>query len=101
MEFKWYFEEEDFQEAQASTIEDEIYGFIDVITENGSYYLDIHKEYYSSKDNGYDIEVFALNDDGSHGIWYGSIHEIKSATTFERFKKRAEKLIAKFIMELN
>lgn len=100
MIFEWFFEEEDFKKAQESKVEDDIYGFITVATENEKYLIDIHKEYYNSKDNKYDIEVYYENEGGGHGSWIGYINEIKSATSLERFKERAEKLITKFIEEL-
>lgn len=99
MIFEWCFEEEDFRKAQESEVEDDIYGWIYISTEKDKYVIDIHKEYYSSKDNGYDMEVYYENDDGGHGCWINSIRDIRSAVSLERFKKRAEKLITKFIEE--
>ena len=99
MIFEWFFGEEDFRKAQESKVEDDIYGCVYVSTEKNKYFIDIHKEYYNSKDNGYDMEVYYENDDGGHGMWIDSIHDIRSAASLKRFKKRAEKLLSKFIIE--
>lgn len=95
--FDWYFDQEDFNKANESRVEDDIFGAVFVSTKENKYYIDIHKEYYSSIDNGYDLEIYEDLEEGGHGYWYGSIHEIRSAVSLERFKKRAEKLIGDFV----
>ena len=99
MKFEWFFNEEDFKESQKSTVEDDIFGNICVNTDKEKYLIDIHKEYYNTKEKGYDLEVYYENEDGSHGLWLGSLRGINSSVSLERFKKRAEKIITKFIME--
>ncbi len=96
MKYEWCFNEKAFKAAKASTIEDEIYGWVFIQTEANRYYVDIHKEYYNSRDNGYDLEVY-IDEDGHHGKWLGNVNEIRSASTLERFKKRAESLLAEFV----
>ena len=101
MKFEWFFEEDEFQNAQISTVEDDIYGFVCIQTDSDKYIVDIHKEYYNSKNNGYDLEVYRENKDGGRGIWVASLKEIKSVTSmcdpFGKFKSRAEKLLAEFL----
>lgn len=97
MIFEWFFNEEDFKKSQESTVEDDIFGNICVATENDKYLIDIHKEYYNAKENGYDLEVYYENKEGGHGPWIGSVTDINSAVSLERFKKRAEELITEYI----
>ncbi len=101
VKFKWFFNENDFANAQKSTIEDDIFGFIHIKTANEKYIVDIHKEYYNSKDCGYDLEVYHMKD-GGHGLWLGSLHDIKSVTSMcdplSKFKSRAEKILTDFII---
>lgn len=101
MDFEWHFEEEDFAEAQNSTLEDEIYGSVSVKSAKETYLVDIHKEYYNAKDCGYDLEVFHENVDGTHGVWIGNVNSIRSISAMcdplGKFKKRAEKLLTDFI----
>lgn len=99
MKFEWFFNEEDFKESQEFTAEDDIFGNICVITDKKKYLIDIHKEYYSEKEKGYDLEIYYENEDGGHGLWLDSLRGINSSVSLERFKKRAEKIIKKFIME--
>lgn len=103
MNFEWYFDEEDFANAQRFTGEDDIFGFVYVRTANEKYIVDIHKEYYNSKDCGYDLEVYYENEDGSHGLWLGSMKNIRSVTAMcdplGKFKKRAERCLSEFISE--
>ncbi|MBR1441255.1 MAG: hypothetical protein IJ589_08530, partial [Lachnospiraceae bacterium] len=75
MDFEWFFGEDDFQNAQNSAVEDDIYGWVCVNTSKSKYLVDIHKEYYNAKDNGYDLEVYREEDDGGHGLWLGSLHD--------------------------
>jgi len=99
--FEWVFGEDNFAEAQHSTVEDDIFGWIYIETENNKYIVDIHKEYYNSKDCGYDLEIYYENKKGNHGLWVGNINSIKSITTMcnplKKFKTRAEKLLTEFI----
>lgn len=97
--FEWFFEEEDLAKANASTIEDEIYGTVCISTEKEKYIVDIHKEYISSRDCGFDLEVYIEAEDGGHGEWLGSINDIRSAKSLKRFKNRAEKLLEQFAIE--
>ena len=102
VDFKWDFTEKDFMMAQDSKAEDDIFGWIYVKTEKGNYIVDIHREYYNSKDCGYDLEVYSETADGSHGLWLGSDKRIKSVSAkhkpLEKFKKRAEKDLIGFII---
>ena len=106
MKFNWEaFTENDLKQLNAmeSYPEDDIYGDILLESADGDYIIDIHYEYYSSKERGFDLEVYqGFKDDNfgwTHGLWFGSIHDIKSATDYKRFKNRAEKLITEFIKE--
>ena len=97
MKFEWFFNKKDFNKAQKSQIEDDIFGWVCVQTENDKYLIDIHKEYFNSKDKGYDLEVYYETETGQHGNWLGSLHDIRSAKTLDLFKKRAERLLTTFI----
>ena len=97
--FEWFFEEEDLIKANGSTVEDNIFGWVYPVTEKGKYIVDIHKEYFTAKDCGFDLEVYTEMEEGGHGEWLGSIHDIRSATSLKRFKTRAEKLLKQFISE--
>ena len=103
LEIEWDFNDEDFRKAQCSTVEDDIFGFAYVRTANDKYIVDIHREYYNSKDCGYDLEVYYECQNGGHGTWIGSINSIRSVTAkknpLERFKIRATKLIEEFVAE--
>ena len=103
LEIVWDFSDKDFCMAQDSTVEDDIFGFAYVRTANDKYIVDIHKEYYNSKNCGYDLEVYYECEDGGHGMWIGSITSIRSIaakkTPLERFKLRATKLLEEFIAE--
>lgn len=99
IKFEWSFEETDLVQANESTVEDDIYGFVYPSTAKGNYIVDIHKEYYSASDCGFDLEVYTEVEGGGHGEWLGSIHNIRSAKVLKRFKSRAEKLLTRFIEE--
>jgi len=99
IKFEWFFEEEDLAKANESTVEDDIYGWVYAETDNDKYIIDIHKEYYSASDCGFDLEVYTEAEGGGHGKWLGSIHDIRSAKVLKRFRSRAEKLLTKFIEE--
>lgn len=99
MNFEWFFDDIDLKKANQSTVEDEIVGWIYPATDDAKYVVDIHKEYFSSTDCGFDLEVYTEPEKGGHGEWLGSIHDIRSATSIKRFKSRAEKLLESFIKE--
>lgn len=105
MNFEWEFEENAFMEAQNSKEEDDIFGWVYIKTADRKYIVDIHKEYYNSKDRGYDLEVYYENEDGSHGRWLGSVKSIRSVSSMcdplGKFKKRAEKALTIFIEEFS
>ena len=78
--------------------DDDIYGKIFITTDSGRYIADIHYENYSYDQRGFDLELYHSNDDGwVHTKWLTSIKSIHSATNYNRFCKRAEKLIMAFI----
>lgn len=97
MKFEWYFDEEQFNDAQESTVEDDIYGWVYCETDNDKYIVDVHKEYYSANDNGYDLEIYHEDNVGGHGLWLGNVNSIRSSASLERFKKRAEKKLKEYI----
>lgn len=102
--FDWSFERESFDEAQCSKEEDDIFGWVRVASPNASYLVDIHREYYNSRDYGYDLEVFRQElEYGGHGAWAGSVKSVRHVTAQKdplgRFKRRAEKALAEFISE--
>lgn len=83
---------------EAGEFEDEIYGFILLKKGDNSYIIDIHYEYFNSKDKGFDLEVYTSNEKTwNHYTWLGSIHNIRSAKNYKRFCKRAEDLIIEFL----
>lgn len=84
---------------EAKYVEDDIYGVIFVYRENKGFIVDIHYEHYSWDQRGFDLEIYRLNDD-YHGEWLGSIKDIKSANSYRRFCVRAERLIIKFLEDL-
>jgi len=98
MTFEWYFNEDDFANANASEVEDDIFGTVFCQTDMANYYIDIHRYYYNKRDFGYNLEIYEELEDGGHGDWYDSIQEIRSSATLQRFKNRAEKLIAKWVI---
>lgn len=105
--FAWEFSREQFDAAQAFNnrdwrdCEDDIFGWVVVTHDGKRYIVDVHREYYGVRNNGYDLEIFREAPYGGHGSWRGSIHEIRMVTAkrdpLGRFKKRAEKLIAEFL----
>jgi len=97
--FEWYFDEEDLIQANQSTVEDDIFGCVYVASNIDKYVVDIHKEYYNSKNCGFDLEIYLEAEGGGHGEWLGYIDNIRSAKSYKRFKNRAEKLIKQFIEE--
>ena len=97
MNFEWFFNDSDFLDSKASMVEDDIFGYVCTETKKGKYLVDIHKEYYGSRDHGYDLEVYNESEDGGHGAWLGSLHGIRTSATLERFKRRAEKLLTAYI----
>ena len=101
MTFEWFFTEQDLEKATASTVEDDIFGTVYTVNGKEKYITDIHKEYYNSGDNRFDLEVYVEHDDGSHGKWLGSIKDIKTSKSLKRFKNRAEKLLDSFIAEFD
>lgn len=99
--FEWEFDRKAFDNAQHSTIEDDIYGWMLVTTGDEHYVVDIHREYLNSREKGYDLEVFRRASYGGHGEWCGSVRGIHSVTAkhdpLGHFKRRAEKLITAFL----
>lgn len=77
--------------------EDEIVGFVFVQAGTDMYMVDIHYYNYDSKDRGFDLEVYKSNKELYHLSWLGSIKDIKSATDYNRFCRRAENLIISLI----
>ncbi len=100
MAYEWYFTEKDFKESKESKAEDDIFGNICYKKDDETYIIDIHKEYYNHKENGYDLEVYKEAENDSHGKWLGSIKTIKSSMNLKRFTKRAERIIDKFLDEI-
>ena len=59
-----------------------------------SYFIvDVHHEKYVGEPACFDLEVYRSNNDEEHLEWLFSIKEIKTATNYRRFCKRAEDLI--------
>lgn len=77
--------------------EDELIGFVPVTVGNDTYIVDIHYYNYGSKDRGFDLEVYKSNKELYHLSWLGNIKDIKSATNYNRFCRRAENLIISLI----
>ena len=106
VKFDWTgFNEENMREANACKDEDEIFGDILLEVSNFTAYLiDIHHTYYSSRDKFFDLEVYEAtgNDDEGwgHGEWLGYINDIKTATDYNRFCRKAERLIIKFLLDM-
>jgi hypothetical protein len=101
-EFDWTgFTETDLNRCNSEIGEQEnkIYGQVLFDETNGSikkkYIIDICYEYYDSKDQGFDLEVFKRNEDNSHGSWLGFIKDIQSAKSYKKFCRRAEDLLIK------
>lgn len=80
--------------------EDEIVGFVPVKTDIGTFLVDIHYYKYSSKDKGFDLEIYKSNDMLTHMAWLDGLKDIKSATNYERFCHRAEMLIIDYLKGL-
>lgn len=104
IEFDWAFDEETLARCneEIGEFEDEYYGDVLVIFGNDAYIVDIHYEYYSSRNKGFDLEVYKAIRDGdgwTHGQWLDNIRGIKSSKSIKRFKSRAEKLITKYLEE--
>ena len=76
---------------------DAIYGHILVKKGNDPYIVDVHYEYFSSSECGFDLEVFSSDQDNFHLKWIGNSHEIKSSKDYKNFCRRAEKIIRKII----
>lgn len=86
---------------EIGSYEDNIYGFL-YLSINDKYYLvDIHYEDYGSKDKGFDLEVYESDENWLHKFWLSSIKDIKSATNYKRFCRRAENLIIDFLLHKN
>ena len=98
-EFTWEMAEDDFIRCkeEKGEVEDDIYGFVFYRTDKNRYMVDIHYEYYNSRDCGFDLEFYTERPEGGHWHWLGSSKEIKSAVNFRLFQTRAEKEIAKWI----
>ena len=59
-----------------------------------SYFIvDVHHEKYVGEPACFDLEVYRSNENEEHLEWLFSIKEIKTATNYRRFCKRAEDLI--------
>ena len=80
--------------------EDNIYGFILINVPPKIYIVDIHYYKYDSKDQGFDLEIYHSNELFLHLKWIDSIKEIKSAKNYKRFQNRTEKILTKFLTEL-
>lgn len=105
--FDWAgFTEDDFIKCEAipmderKMIEDNIYGNVHAESLSYCYIADIHNYYYTSKDRGYDLEMYMKDlDMGGRTRWIGSIQVIHTARDHKSFIRRAEKLITGFIAE--
>ncbi len=80
--------------------EDDIYGMVYVKNGDDEYIIDIHYEYYNSRDKGFDFEVYYGY--SGHGKWIDGINRrtcntpINTEKNYERFQKRAEKIITDY-----
>ncbi len=98
--FDWQgFSEKNYEKAitEGPLYEDTIYGIISVKHGENTYLVDIHYEKYEGEGKRFDLEVYKMNPDQSHGEWIGSIKEIRRATDYAHFKRRAMKILSEFI----
>lgn len=56
--------------------------------------VDIHHEKYVGERPCFDLELYASNEVGHHLGWLGSNKEIKTATSYNEFCRRAESIIS-------
>lgn len=97
-EFDWTeFTEQDLKNCnnEIGELEDKIYRCIHVKYENKTFIVDVHYEYYDSRNHGFDLELYEENENGTHGTWVDFIKTIKSAKNYTRFCHRAEDAIIK------
>lgn len=83
--------------ARKEVPEDELVGFLPVKTDIGMFLVDIHYYKYDSSDKGFDLEIYKSNDMLMHTAWLDGLKDIKSATNYDRFCRRAENLIIEFL----
>ena len=103
-DFSWYdFSETDWLKVTGKKSEDrpedDIYGFIYLMIGTQKYIIDVHYEYYSEDEQGFDLEVYTeVQPDGGHGRWIDSIRIYEQMEYWE-FTTRAEKLIKDLLKE--
>ena len=100
--FDWFMPEEYFRKYTEVTkeIEDEIIGYV-VVSLEGQYYIaDIHFENYGEGQKGFNIEVYRMDEFCKRKGWLGSVKAIRSSKNAALFKRRAEKLLMKYIEDI-
>lgn len=79
--------------------EDKLIGFLPFQAKDRHYIMDIHYSYLSSREKGFCLEIYGSDEKNLHCDWLGSILSIKSATDYQRFRKRVKKALVKFLEE--
>ena len=87
----------DLIRANKSREEDEIVVCVPfTVSKDGAdsfFIIEVHHEKYVGEPARFDLEVYHSNDSEEYLEWMFSIKEIKTATNYRRFCKRAEDLI--------
>ena len=77
--------------------EDDIYGHICLTVGKEKYIIDVHYEFYSEDEQGFDLEVYTeVQPDGGHGVWIDGIR-IYQKMDYREFRFQAEKKVKELL----